>query len=117
MFNGIFGALLGVARQTRIDSGIRIAALLIGLVLAILAHMLNNSLGLDHHHSAPELQARVAELGPLLQVLFLEALDRNQHRKPHHLLLPFVMIMLVVLRQSGKWERRVIEEQVGGGGG
>jgi RsiW-degrading membrane proteinase PrsW (M82 family) len=43
MFTGIFGAFLGVARQTT-RRWLRVLAPLVGLWLAILAHLLNNSL-------------------------------------------------------------------------
>jgi protease prsW family protein len=45
MFTGIFGALLGLAIQTR-RRRLRVLSLITGLVLAIAAHMLNNALPL-----------------------------------------------------------------------
>src|SRR6516164_11444013 len=45
MFTGIFGASLGLAIQTR-RRWVRILAPIVGLVLAIAAHMLNNALPL-----------------------------------------------------------------------
>jgi protease PrsW len=45
MFTGIFGAFLGVARQTT-RRWVSLLAPLIGLTLAILAHTFNHSLGL-----------------------------------------------------------------------
>ncbi|MGA7393765.1 MAG: PrsW family intramembrane metalloprotease [Terrimicrobiaceae bacterium] len=110
MFTGIFGALLGVARQTR-RLWIRIAAPLIGLVLAILAHTLNNSLGLIITILLRSSGEELPEPGPPPQVPFLEAWIQTSIQNLI-IFLPFVMIMLVVLRQSGKWERRVIEEQL-----
>lgn len=110
MFTGIFGALLGVARQTQ-RLWIRIAAPLIGLVLAILAHTLNNSLGLIITILLRSSGEELPEPGPPPQVPFLEAWIQTSIQNLI-IFLPFVMIMLVVLRQSGKWERRVIEEQL-----
>ena len=110
MFTGIFGAFLGVARQTR-RLWIRIAAPLIGLVLAILAHTLNNSLGLIITILLRSSGEELPEPGPPPQVPFLEAWIQTSIQNLI-IFLPFVMIMLVMLRQSGKWERRVIEEQL-----
>ena len=45
MFTGIFGASLGLAIQTR-RRWVRILAPIVGLVLAMAAHMLNNALPL-----------------------------------------------------------------------
>jgi RsiW-degrading membrane proteinase PrsW (M82 family) len=110
MFTGIFGAFLGVARQTR-RLWLRIMAPLIGLALAILAHALNNSLALIItillRHAGEELP----EPGPPPQVPFLEALVQASIQNLI-VFLPFVIVMLVALRRSGKWERRVIEEQL-----
>ena len=72
MFTGIFGAFLGVARQTR-RLWIRIAAPLIGLALAILAHTLNNSLGLIITILLRSSGEELPEPGPPPQVPFLEA--------------------------------------------
>ena len=110
MFTGIFGAFLGVARQTR-RLWIRIVAPLIGLVLAILAHTLNNSLGLIITILLRSSGEELPEPGPPPQVPFLEAWIQTSIQNLI-IFLPFVMIMLVMLRLSGKWERRVIEEQL-----
>ena len=110
MFTGIFGAFLGVARQTR-RLWLRIVAPLMGLALAILAHTLNNSLALIIiillRHAGEELP----EPGPPPQVPFLEAWVQASIQNLI-VFLPFVILMLVALRRSGKWERRVIEEQL-----
>ena len=110
MFMGIFGALLGVARQTR-RLWIRMGAPLIGLALAILAHTLNNSLGLIITILLRSSGEELPEPGPPPQVPFLEAWIQTSIQNLI-IFLPFVVIMLVMLRQSGKWERRVIEEQL-----
>ena len=110
MFTGIFGAFLGVARQTR-HLWLRIIAPLIGLALAILAHTLNNSLALIITILLRRAGEEMPEPGPPPQVPFLEAWVQTSIQNLV-VFLPFVIVMLVALRRSGKWERRVIEEQL-----
>ena len=110
MFTGIFGAFLGIARQTT-RYWLRLVAPLIGLALAILAHTFNNGLGLIITILLRESGEELPELGPPPQTPFLEAWVVASLQNLL-LFLPFVLIVLVALRASGKWERRVIEEQL-----
>lgn len=110
MFTGTFGAFLGVARQTR-RLWLRIMAPIIGLALAILAHTLNNSLALIITILLRRAGEEMPEPGPPPQVPFLEAWVQTSIQNLV-VFLPFVIVMLVALRRSGKWERRVIEEQL-----
>jgi RsiW-degrading membrane proteinase PrsW (M82 family) len=110
MFTGIFGAFLGIARQTT-RYWLRFVAPLIGLALAILAHTFNNGLGLIITILLRESGEELPELGPPPQTPFLEAWVVASLQNLL-LFLPFVLIVLVSLRASGKWERRVIEEQL-----
>ena len=110
MFTGIFGAFLGIARQTT-RRWLRFVAPLIGLALAILAHTFNNALGLIVTILLRESGEELPELGPPPQTPFLEAWVVASVQNLL-LFLPFVVIVLVTLRASGKWERRVIEEQL-----
>ena len=110
MFTGIFGAFLGIARQTT-RYWLRFVAPLIGLALAILAHTFNNGLGLIITILLRESGEELPELGPPPQTPFLEAWVVASLQNLL-LFLPFVLIVLVALRASGKWERRVIEEQL-----
>ena len=110
MFTGIFGAFLGIARQTT-RRWVRFVAPLIGLALAILAHTFNNALGLIVTILLRESGEELPELGPPPQTPFLEAWVVASVQNLL-LFLPFVLIVLVTLRASGKWERRVIEEQL-----
>jgi protease PrsW len=110
MFTGIFGAFLGLVRQTR-RRWLRFVAPLIGLALAILAHTFNNGLGLIVTILLRESGEELPELGPPPQTPFLEAWVVASLQNLL-LFLPFVLIVLVALRASGKWERRVIEEQL-----
>ena len=110
MFTGIFGAFLGIARQTS-RRWLRWVAPLIGLALAILAHTFNNGLGLIVTILLRQAGEEVPEPGPPPQTPFLEAWVVSSVQ---NLLLffPFVVILLVTLRASGKWERKVIKEQL-----
>jgi len=110
MFTGIFGAFLGIARQTT-RYWLRFVAPLIGLALAIFAHTFNNGLGLIITILLRESGEELPELGPPPQTPFLEAWVVASLQNLL-LFLPFVLIVLVALRASGKWERRVIEEQL-----
>ena len=110
MFTGIFGAFLGIARQTT-RRWVRFVAPLIGLTLAILAHTFNNALGLIVTILLRESGEELPELGPPPQTPFLEAWVVASVQNLL-LFLPFVLIVLVTLRASGKWERRIIEEQL-----
>jgi protease PrsW len=110
MFTGIFGAFLGIARQTT-RHWVSLLAPLIGLALAILAHTFNNSLGLIITILLREAGEEMPEPGPPPQTPFLEAWIVASVQNLV-LFLPFVLIILVALRISGKWERRVIQEQL-----
>jgi RsiW-degrading membrane proteinase PrsW (M82 family) len=110
LFTGLFGAFLGLARQTR-RRWLRYLSPLIGLSLAIAAHMLNNALPLfltlagaaqgeppPGHEAPPEVSFLQAFWGGTLL-----------HLTVH---LPFLLIMAVALWRSGVWERTVIREEL-----
>ena len=112
LFTGLFGASLGLALQTR-RRWLRWLAPIIGLVLAIAAHMLNNALplflalaGATAGEPPPQ-----HELPP--DVGFFEAFVGGSllHLTVH---LPFLAIMATALWRSGVWERRVIREELAG---
>jgi RsiW-degrading membrane proteinase PrsW (M82 family) len=112
MFTGIFGALLGLAIQTR-RRWLRILAPITGLVLAIAAHMLNNALPLLAWLAG----ARAGKPPPVHEappdVGFLEAFV-NESLTELTTFLPFFLIMAIALWRSGVWERRVIREELAG---
>lgn len=112
MFTGIVGAFLGGARQTR-RRWLRILAPLVGLALAILAHLLNNSLGLLVTILLRSAGEELPEPGPPRQVSFLDAWVQTSLQNLV-IFLPFVLAMLVVLWRSGRQERRVIAEELAG---
>ena len=110
MFTGIFGAFLGYARQAT-RRWMYVVAPLIGLALAILAHTINNSLGLIITILLRQAGEELPEPGPPPQSPFFEVWIVTSIQNLI-LFLPFVIVILVALRKSGKWERRVIEEQL-----
>jgi RsiW-degrading membrane proteinase PrsW (M82 family) len=112
LFTGIFGASLGLAIQTG-RKWIRILAPIAGLVLAIAAHMLNNTLPLlvalegaaagkppPAHESPPDMGFFDAFVSDTLMQLTI--------------FLPFFLIMALAVWRSGVWERRVIREELAG---
>jgi RsiW-degrading membrane proteinase PrsW (M82 family) len=110
LFTGLFGALLGFALQTR-RRWLRILAPIAGLALAIMAHMLNNALPLfaalagAAKGEPPPLREPPPEIG------FLDAFVGGTVMQLT-IFLPFVAIMAVLLWRSGRWERRVIREEL-----
>ena len=106
MFTAIFGAFLGYAMQTR-QSWLRILAPLTGLVLAIVAHMINNAM--------PLLAALAGERRPMDQQLpdigFLDAFVIVSLTQLT-IFVPFLLIVVLALWRSGVWERRVIREEL-----
>jgi hypothetical protein len=110
MFTGIFGASLGLAIQTR-RRWIRILAPIVGLVLAVAAHMLNNALPLlvtlagfaageppPAHDLPPNMGFLDAFIGTTLMRITI--------------FLPFFLLMVLAVWRSGVWERRVIREEL-----
>lgn len=113
MFTGIFGAFLGFAMQTR-RGWLKVAAPLVGLLLAIAAHFLNNALplifalaGAARGEPPPEAAEAPPELG-FVEAFLLGSLVELT------LFLPFVLVMAAALWRSGVWERRVIREELAG---
>jgi RsiW-degrading membrane proteinase PrsW (M82 family) len=112
MFTGIFGAFLGFAMQTR-RRWLRILAPLLGLLIGIAAHFLNNALpllfalaGAARGEPPPQAPEAPPELG------FAEAFLTGSLVELV-IFLPFVLIMALALWRSGAWERRVIREELG----
>src|SRR5262249_944738 len=112
MFTGMFGACLGLGLQTS-RRWLRILAPIVGIILAITAHMLNNSLPLlaalagaaagepaGGHEPIPDMRVlgRLTRGGVVQFVVFL----------------PFLLIAGLALWRSGLWERRVIREELAG---
>src|SRR5262245_13178351 len=110
MFTGIFGASLGLAIQTR-RRWVRILAPIVGLVLAIAAHMLNNALPLLFTLAG----AADGELPPVHEpppdIGFLDAFVSDTLMRLT-IFLPFFVLMALAVWRSGVWERRVIREEL-----
>jgi len=110
LFTGIFGAFLGLAIQTR-RKWLRVLAPILGLGLAMTAHMLNNALPLI----ATLVGAAEGEPAPAHEpppdVGFLEGFVTGSLLELT-IFLPFVAILAVALWRSGVWERRVIREEL-----
>jgi protease PrsW len=110
MFTAMFGVFLGIAIQTR-RTWLRILAPIVGLVLAIVAHMLNNVLplliALESAAAGEPLRGRE----PLPDIGFFEAFASSSLLQLV-LFLPFLLIIIIALIRSGMWERRVIREEL-----
>jgi RsiW-degrading membrane proteinase PrsW (M82 family) len=111
MFTGIFGAFLGIGRQTR-RRWLRVLAPLAGLLIAMAAHMLHNALpllavlvGVASGEPPPSGREALPDIGFLDAFVAGTVLELT-------LFLPFVAIMAVALWRSGRWERRVIREEL-----
>lgn len=115
MFTGLFGLFLGFGIQTK-RRWLRALAPLVGLMLAIAAHMLNNALPLFEAlaaaaHGEPlgsEPGAggeRLPDMGFLEAFLSATIIDLT-------IFAPFVLMIAVALWRGGMWERRVIREEL-----
>lgn len=116
LFTGLFGMGLGLARQT-VRPWLRYAAGPIGWLLGFSAHFVNNSIVLllilimkitganlnDDKSSGGSLDLDSLPLLPSLAFNTVRVLIT---------LLPFFLIAIVMLWQSGNWERTVIREQL-----
>jgi RsiW-degrading membrane proteinase PrsW (M82 family) len=110
LYTGLFGGFLGLARQMA-PGWKQYVVPIIGLLLAILAHALNNALGLiviiagvapppTEDVAPPNISFLVAWLGASVRTLIV--------------FFPILALMAVLLWRSGRWERRVIGEELAG---
>lgn len=107
LYTGLFGLFLGLARQTS-ARWLTIAAPVIGLLLAIGAHMVHNVLPLLFSLGSNEPTAEVvcAPAAPLLgSLISFSLMDLI-------LFAPVLIIVLIGLWRSGIWERRVIRTEL-----
>ena len=110
MFTGIFGASLGLAIQTR-HRWVRILAPIVGLVLAIAAHMLNNALPLLFTLAGVAEGDLPSGHEPPPKIGFLDAFISHTLMRLT-IFLPFFILMASAVWRSGVWERRVIREEL-----
>jgi RsiW-degrading membrane proteinase PrsW (M82 family) len=111
MFTGMFGASLGLALQTN-RRWLWICAPIVGITLAIGAHMLNNALPLLLALAGAA--AREPPNGgdePLADLGFLDAFLSGSVVQLVTFL-PFLLIAGLALWRSGVWERRIIREEL-----
>jgi RsiW-degrading membrane proteinase PrsW (M82 family) len=112
LFSGLFGAFLGLARQSR--GWTRWLWPPLGLLLAMLAHAANNVLPLVVtliESKAGNPPPRTAEPPP--DLAFVDAWLSASAMKLV-LFLPFVLLVTLLLWRSGRYERRVIREELAG---
>ena len=112
MFTGMFGACLGFALQTN-RRWLRILAPIVGITLAIAAHMLNNSLPLLAALAGAAAGEPPGGHEPVADVGFLDAFLSGSLIQLV-VFLPFLLIAGLALWRSGVWERRVIREELAG---
>ena len=111
MFSGIFGAALGLARATR-RRLVRYLAPLAGYVLAMLAHAWNNALPLlfavaaSNAGEAPPAESAAPPAVGLFDALVSASISNVV------IFLPFALLLVWIIRRSGKAERRVICEEL-----
>ncbi|HET9220954.1 MAG TPA: PrsW family intramembrane metalloprotease [Roseiflexaceae bacterium] len=109
LYTGMFGAFLGLARQTP-RRWAKIVLPLLGLSLAIMAHAWNNGLGLlvvivsGKPLPAPSAPRPISIPVGLLQSSLLYAV----------IFFPFLLLLILLIWRSGLWERRVIQRELAG---
>jgi RsiW-degrading membrane proteinase PrsW (M82 family) len=110
LFTGLFGASLGLARQTR-RRWLRIVAPITGLCLAIAAHMLNNALPLFATLARSAAGKLPSESEQIPDVGFFQAFVSGSLFQLT-IFVPFLLIMALAVWRSGIWEQRVIREEL-----
>ena len=112
MFTGMFGLFLGLAAQTQ-RTWLRILAPLVGLILAVAAHMLNNALPLFAALASaaagqppqPDPEQDLHDMGFLAAFVSGSLIQLT-------IFVPFLVITVIAIWRSGVWERRVIREEL-----
>src|SRR5262245_34483739 len=110
LFTALFGASLGLARQTR-RKWLRVLAPITGLCLAIAAHMLNNALPLFASLARIAAGKLPSESEQIPDVGFFQAFVSVSLVKLT-IFVTLLLTMALAVRRSGVWERRVIREEL-----
>jgi RsiW-degrading membrane proteinase PrsW (M82 family) len=111
LFTGMFGLCLGFAVQTN-RRWLRILAPIIGIVLAIAAHRIINSMPLLAALEQARMGVPAESQQPPAETGFLDAFVSGSITELV-VLLPFLVMTGLALWRSGVWERRVIREELG----
>jgi RsiW-degrading membrane proteinase PrsW (M82 family) len=110
LFSGLFGAFLGLARQTS-SAWVRFGAPVVGLLMAIAAHAVNNLLPLivtlieTGEGKPPPVPQAPPDIG-IIEAWWSASLMNLL------VFFPFVGLMLFLLWRSGQWERAVIVQEL-----
>jgi RsiW-degrading membrane proteinase PrsW (M82 family) len=110
LFTGMFGLAVGLAIQTK-RVWLRIFAPFAGLVLAMLAHMINNALPLFSALASAEAGAPAPQPQDMPEMGFLSAFLSGSVLQLI-IFVPFLLLIGLALWRSGVWERRVIREEL-----
>ena len=110
LFTALFGASLGLARQTR-RKWLCVLAPITGLCLAIAAHMLNNALPLFAALARIAAGKLPSETEQIPDVGFFQAFVSGSLVQLT-IFVPFLLVMALAVWRSGVWERRVIREEL-----
>ena len=110
LFTGMFGLAVGLAIQTK-RIWLRILAPLAGLILAMLAHMINNALPLFSALASAEAGEPAPQLQEMPEMGFLSAFASGSVLQLI-IFVPFLLLIAIALWRSGVWERRVIREEL-----
>jgi protease PrsW len=111
LFTALFGASLGLALQTR-RRWLCVLAPIGGLLLAVLAHALNNALPLFFALAAAAAGEPPPQDDPTAPTLGFFAAFLYGSLFELVVFLPFVTILALALWRSGVWERRVIRDEL-----
>ena len=110
LYSGILGLFLGVTLQTT-RQWIRIVAPIVGWSLAVLAHAVNNALGLAVALAGNAIGAPLSNAGAPPNLGFFQFWVQKSIFD-FLVFLPFILLVLVLLWRSGRWERQVIREEL-----
>jgi len=113
MFSGIFGASLGLARMGR-RAWWRWLVPLAGYALAVVGHTWNNALPLlmalasARAGDTPPSEAQAPPVMGLVDAMVSASMSNLV------IFLPFALLLVWIIRRSGRWEREVIRQELAG---
>ncbi len=110
LFSGLFGAGLGLARQSS-TQWVRFLAPIGGLLLAIAAHAVNNALGLVVIAITRSMGQSIPDSDPTSDYPFIPIWVASTI-KSIIIFLPFLVLLFLALKRSGEWEREIIRSEL-----